>query len=63
MKKGKALLEARVMFGPLGHVQTHGPICSVGTISPVDHAYGEYGTGSSWDEAFAEAAKTKEAML
>lgn len=61
MSKGKALLEARKLFGPTGHVRvTNGTFGrSVGTFD--ENGYVERGFGlHMWSLALADAKERKE---
>jgi len=69
MSQGGALIEARRMLGPLGHVRRTAEaqasglvkvVCVVGTFSP-EGLFDEQGRGEWWDTAL-EAARPKAQM-
>lgn len=61
MTKGKALLEARRLFGPLGHVRTEPTdenCCKVGVLDNIG-GWTETGAGPTWATALDDAATNK----
>jgi len=57
MTKGKALIKARRILGPRGHVGIVDGVCVVGKF--VDE-FVSYGSGLSWEEALKSAAEVDE---
>jgi hypothetical protein len=58
MTKGKALIEARLLLGPMAEVRigTGYPPCTVGKRD--SYGFIGYGSGRTWEEALKAARRT-----